>query len=285
MRTQFLMLIAAVFLGACATSQPVGNSAGQPRDAAGVLGRAELKPKVSRFVDQIAALEPAVRNTGLADVPATERRQLLPGWGDKVCPQVTGLPQPDGEFILGRVSEIARAAGVPLAGESCSPSLFIFVTAHAKELLNGMKEHSFALTFGPRAEPTVIDQFISMPRPVKVWYNINAGIAVDRAVLPFTFAFSRVTVIVDETRLRGVTRGQLADYIALVGLAEIRTGARLGDAPSILALFERAPQAAPAGMSDWDQAFLKALYSNAWSESWKYRQDELTLSMVSQIVP
>jgi len=72
--------------------------------------------------------------------------------------------------------------------------------------------------------------------------------------------FYRVFVIVDQTRLHGVTFGQLADYVAMVGLAKLKPGARLGDAPTILKLFNGAPRAAPPGMTDWDQAFLKSLY-------------------------
>ena len=220
-------------------------------------------------------------NTGLTDVPATEHG-LIPGWNDKVCPQVTGLPASEGEFILGRISQIARAAVVPMAGEHCSPNLFIFVTAGPTQLLRSMEKTSSAFTFGPHALPTVLDQFIATPRPVRAWYNIGVG----GAVMPFKFAFSRVTVIVDQTRLLGVSRGQLADYVALVGLTEVRPAAHLGDAPTILKLFAGMLQAAPAGLTDWDQAFLKSVYSTAtWPQAWKRRQDQLASSMVLQIVP
>jgi hypothetical protein len=132
-----------------------------------------------------------------------------------------------------------RAAGVPLAGEHCSPNLYILVTAQPRKLLKGMEENNAAVTFGPRALPTVLDQFIATPRPVRVWYNIGVG----GPPVPFKYAFTRVSVIVDQKRLHGVSSGQLADYIAMVGLAEIRPGPRLGDAPTILKLFAGAPQA------------------------------------------
>jgi hypothetical protein len=46
-----------------------------------------------------------------------------------------------------------------------------------------------------------------------------------------------------------------------VSLADIKPGAHLGDAQTILKLFDSEPQSAPDGLSDWDQSFLKALYA------------------------
>ena len=240
--------------------------------------RAELYPQVTNFLNEAAALEPVVLTPRL-EFPTVG---TLPGWRDKVCPTLSGLPGEDGRFVLARVVEIARAAGVRVAGEHCSPNLYIFVTPQPTELLKGM-DSSFDM-FGPRGSPHLLDQFIATPRPVRVWYNIyGAGPSVS-----FKFAFTRVVVIVDQTRLQGVSRSQLADYIAMVGLAEIKPDAHLTEAPTILRLFAGAPQAAPAGLTDLDQAFLKSLYLNSRSIPWKRefaQSDQLTLRMVSTIAP
>ena len=58
-----------------------------------------------------------------------------------------------------------------------------------------------------------------------------------------------------------MTVGQFADYVAMVGLAQLKPSDSLADAPTILKLFNGSPQAAPAGMTDWDRAYLKALYT------------------------
>jgi hypothetical protein len=199
-----------------------------------------------------------------------------------VCPLVSGLPQPEGEFILERVSEIARAAGVPLAGERCRANLYILVTGQPKELLSGMAQRNRQFTFSS-AGPFAVDEFIATPRAVRVWYDtqvmdhwglspIDAHAGVEdvpvvptltsRLVPAVNYAISREFVIVDSTRLRGVSRGQLADYIAMVGLGKLRSGAHEEDGHSILQLFDRTPAAAPAGLTDSDQAQLKALYVN-----------------------
>jgi hypothetical protein len=71
----------------------------------------------------------------------------------------------------------------------------------------------------------------------------------------------QVFVIVDERRLHEVSRGQFADYVAMVALARIKPEANLRDAETILKLFEPGPQGAPAGMSGWDLAYLRTLYA------------------------
>jgi hypothetical protein len=82
-----------------------------------------------------------------------------------------------------------------------------------------------------------------------------------------------VIVILDTRRARGLNFGQLSDYIGMVGLTEVRQDADLGSVPSILRLFGPASSAAPAGLSAWDQAYLKALYSSDQS-------DRLQLSVI-----
>ena len=95
--------------------------------------------------------------------------------------------------------------------------------------------------------------------------------------------FSRVFVVVDRTQLHGVTFGQLAAYVAMVGLARLKPDARLGDAPTILTLFSGEPQVAPRGLTDWDQAFLKSLYATAPLA--KGQSGQIAREMVREIAP
>jgi len=260
--------------------------------------RAELEPKIQSFV------------FGIATQTAEEG---LARWKTPVCPLVTGLPELEGEFMLARISEIARAAQAPLAGENCRPNLYVLVTGHPKELLEGWEKRNWMLYFGADAYPLAIDEFIDTPRPVRAWYTVpvwNAsgvtggagyqsagslggtenvagevsGMAQESQLLvSVDYLFSRVFVIVDEKRLQGVARGQLADYVAMVGLAQIRPEARLNDAQTILRLFTDGPKTAPAGLTAWDQAYLKALYATA--ESYTNPRYRLAHRIVSELVP
>jgi hypothetical protein len=257
--------------------------------------RAKLWPKVTSFVY-------AVGTEGSA----------LARWHARICPLVSGLSQQEGEFILERVSEIARSAGAPLADESCKPNLFILVHPRPKELLEAMEKLKYRATFGGAA-PSAVEAFIATPRPVRVWYaypfvtpgadfgttgggsfNVQGGGTVDNpgGGSPAAPAgggseggsFWRIYIIVDSRQLHGVTLGQLADYLGMVGLAKFESTAHLGDAPTILKLFSGSPDAAPARMSEWDQAFLKALYG---TEPQPFVQPRalLSLHMVREIVP
>ena len=100
------------------------------------------------------------------DATATPRWSAAP-----VCPLVSGLSREEGEFILARVSEIARGAGAPLAGEDCSPNLYILVTSDPQNLLREMEKRNRAFTFGADASRGAVDAFISTPHAVRVWYD------------------------------------------------------------------------------------------------------------------
>jgi hypothetical protein len=263
-----------------ATDQPVSTdgsaSATEKLQEVTVMAqREQLAKAVTTFVDKI---------TG----PHFEGG--LTRWGRPVCPLVSGLPQDEGEFVLERISDIARAAGIPLAGEKCDPNLYILVSKQPQELLRAMGKRNVWFTFGFAAHPSVIDEFISKIGPVRVLYRdfptapcLHPPCEVPNVSVPqvgpitmsgdswsfdahgpkysFVWYVFRGFVIVDASQVKGATRGQFADYVALVSLAQLKLSDGLEDAPTILKLFNGTPQAAPDGMTDWDRAFLRALYT------------------------
>jgi hypothetical protein len=281
--------------------------------------RIDLEKRISKFVNQIAATE----NSG----------EGLARWGaPPACPLVSGLPQKDGEFILERISDIGRSAGVPLGDEHCRPNLYILVTSQPEDLLRGMEKRNRAYTFGvdssfypPTETPaSVVDEFIKSALPVRVWHNITekdawgqplaycqaplilpqcseagrnqpecdptlryrCGRAIaggSHLVFNAMWTLSRVFVIVDQKRLHEVTLGQLADYIAMSSFAKLKSGAHLEDGTTILTLFNGAPKAAPAGMTTWDQTFLKSLY--ATEQKSMLQRSQIAHQMVHEISP
>ncbi len=279
--------------------------------------RAKLEPAVRAFVDEVSTMQQGAGDSHWGG-------EGLARWSTPVCPSVTGLPTQQEEFILGRISDIGRAAGVPMAGEHCRPNLFLFLTGEPQQLLKAMAGRNRAVTFG-RASPLAIDHFIATLRPVRVWYNShpvnpdsttaaggfpNSSFVTDSsgsgagalaetpgsgapmtsdwerashltATLVWTFAY--VYVIVDQGQTHAVTLGQLADYVGMVGLAELKSTARVGDAPTILKLFGGAPQEAPTGMTEWDRAYLKSLY--ATEQRSKVQRDLIARGMLREIVP
>jgi hypothetical protein len=257
--------------------------------------RADLAPQVLSFVDQIAAPE-------YEEGPAR--------WKNRICPLVFGLPKAEGEFMLARLSVIARAAAIPLAGEDCHrPNLYIAVTSDPIAFLHIQDKRRSIELFGA-ATPRVVDSFIDTPRPVRIWYNTNmvspdginigggdpvtshggptahataTGSEASRLKRNVVSSFATVLIVVDQTRLKGVSRGQLADYVGMVAFAKLKPDLHGVKAPSILGLFDGAPQSAPASMTDWDGAFLKSLYETD-PES-RLQRSQIAVNMIQEMVP
>ncbi len=304
--SRLLMVFAALAAlgsvnGEAASAEPAaksdGSSAADPLQEVTVTAQREkLEKRITAFVNTI---------TG----PLFEGG--LPLWGRPVCTVVSGLEREQVEFVVGRVSDIARTGGVPLAGKQCLPNLYILVNSRPQELLRTMAKRNFGFTFGTSVEPmdgtpivpshVTIDEFISKPGPVRVLYRdaptaaygVRPIVKVAK-VGPITYSGDtwagnsgwyvfRVFVIIDASQLQGVTLGQLADYAALVGLAEIKPADSLADAPTILQLFN-GTTAAPAGMTDWDRAFLRSLYSTPPHKPAQQRW-HVAQAMTNEIVP
>jgi hypothetical protein len=323
-RASIPLLIAAIGLvafeaadGLAAAEQPPAAPAAESADHRPevVITGHDLERKVTTFVNQVTDVQLGDPNHGLAR------------WMDPVCPLVSGLPQEQGEYILGRVTDIAQAAGVPLAGRHCHANLFILLSNHPQPFLRDMEKRHPAEVFGG-AEPSVVEDFIATPRPVRTWYNTvektsdglpmlamsfpgvsqskviavqggtvstavrpamsdsqttNAWSEASHLTLNVVRAFNKVFVIIDPTRFKGVSLGQLADYAAMTGLAQVKADARVGDAPTILTLFDKAPGAASPGLTDWDRAFLKSVYKTEQRSI--LQRNEIARDMVSSMGP
>jgi len=82
--------------------------------------------------------------------------------------------------------------------------------------------------------------------------------------------------------MQGLNVGQLADYIGMVGLAEVNQDAQVGPVPTILRLFRDNPEP-PQALSAWDQAFLASLYGA--EQASVLEESRMKRSMVSTLAP
>lgn len=269
-------------LAAQSAARPTGAGSPEtapPLDAVTIQAirkRQALRRRVDHFVASVAAR------------PADE---ALYRWNTPVCPLVAGLTKPAGEFILGRISQAAAEARAPLAGKVCRPNLYVVATASPDLLIKrwwARDARLFNVFYGHTRGIAPVGQFIHSTRPIRAWYNTglscSAGIPFGRGVPPavpdlpicigavdtplvHASTWSNITsaiVVVDLRRVKHVTIEQLADYIALVGLADVRPEADPSPETSILQLFgDREP---PRGLSLWDRALLYSLYNTSqWS--------------------
>ncbi len=236
--------------------------------------REKVAQQVSQFVSAIAV----------------ERSdQSLANWQREapICPLVAGLPRQDGEYMLTRLSKIAASAGAPLAPQHCKPNLFVVVTSEPNALLKAWNKRDVNLfDNGDDHGFTETRKFLDAKLPIRAWYNVEIynddgtplnyldtapGLGLQGArknvharATHITFNDIRnlwsVIVLIDASRAKGVSYGQLAGYIAMVGLAEIKIDPTVSSTPSILQLFSDVAKPAPVELTEWDKAFLKGLY-------------------------
>ncbi|HTT00502.1 MAG TPA: hypothetical protein VMG11_00325 [Steroidobacteraceae bacterium] len=234
----------------------------------------------------------------VSSITMPSEEESLARWQPPICPLVAGLPRDKGEFILARLSEVARNARAPLAPPSCKPNFLVVVTADPELLLRKWWARDPVL-FNRARGLGRIKHFMHSNRAVRVWYNANAGCGDrplqiadvggmtypscvngglhSRLMWETVRGIESVIMVVDIRRTKDLNIGQLADYIAMVGLAEVRDDADPGPVPTILHLFSDAHTAQPTGLSSWDQSFLNALYTTPQSSVMQLAEIKLRL--------
>ena len=217
-------------------------------------------------------------------------------WNHAMCPLVAGLSRAEGEFILRRVSDIARSVHAPLGKEDCNPNFLVIVARNPSGFLELLWKRK-PLMFDTHYGIAPVKRFIETSRPIRVWYDFYVQPSDQSVVFPSEFSsllkeseehgktgvlypiythpeskgahlsfpavrdFAATIIVVDLNQVSTLNVGQLADYIGLLGLAQINLDTDLGPAPSILNLFHATATSHPSELTPWDRALLFALYS------------------------
>jgi hypothetical protein len=243
-----------------------------------VSGR-RLQDMISDFVNEVA--EP-VRYRGLAR------------WESPICVGVSNMRTDAAEYIADRVSTVAADLGLQPGAPGCAPNLLIVAAADGGALAEALVKTSpraFRMGGGGMDRgAAALRDFVNTPRPVR-WWQMSApvdkqtGEIVTR--LPSSCDFGcnspsssapqirmtsasrlnsqivdriiRTVVIVDLAEVEGLNVNQLADYVAMVSLAQINPDADTTSYSSILNVFGAQPEALQ--LTDWDTAYLAGLYS------------------------
>ena len=231
-------------------------------------------------------LAPAINNFISTATGASVLSQDHPlgRWNMAICPAVAGLPREEGQRLFDRLVDTLTSLGRPLGTTGCRLNFFVIVSAHPEAELKALWNEAVQM-FGEAQEA---QKFIETPRPVRIWYNASlvdaeGGRGIDpigKGALPAwalgtrTFRISdvprqdfdtvteitSVIAVVDYARVVGLDWHQVADYIAMAGLTEIKLDADVGKVPTILRLFTAPEGERPQRITDWDKAFVKELY-------------------------
>lgn len=241
-------------------------------------------PELQRQVDQFVTAE-------VFQLPG----EPIMRWDTPVCPFVQGLPVQFNDFVQGRIAQLAASAHVAVAGKECEPNLYVFATPNPDRLVAMLLQQKPRM-FASRSGMGGGANFVHSQRPVRVWYDTESHCRHVTASLPLspkgpgpgsriddmsdnicsdadtrlsyaaTNSISFAYVVVDMNRVKEITTRQLADYVAMIGLAHLRPDADAGAAPTILRLFQDPKHPLP-GASAWDQALLHSLYTTEQSSA------------------
>jgi len=232
--------------------------------------RGQLRAEINQFVQ--------------ATIVSPDSADSLLRWDSPVCPLVAGLTREQGEFVLGRLSAIARDANVPLAGEHCAANLFVIVAPNPSRFLSLWWDHDWGM-FNTDHGIGGVKHFIEADSPVRVWYNyiVSAGGGSwSRLKYVNVRAIASVIMVIDAQKLAKLNFGQLADYVSMRSLAEIKPDTDAGGAPSILRLFSEQDRSPPQGLTAWDQALLHAVYSTNQKD--RMQLSEIETATFNQLV-
>ncbi|MBC8117317.1 MAG: hypothetical protein H7062_23215 [Candidatus Saccharimonas sp.] len=276
------LALAAVLLGS-----PVQDPPQQP---------AQIDPDAPVALEDVEVtgrpLDAMIRNF-VNEVAAPNRARGLARWEDQVCVGVANLRNEQAQYIADRLSTVAEDIGLTPGRPGCTPNIMIIASDDASGLARQLVEEKGrafrAGGSGMDRGGSALRAFQASDAPVRWWQvslptdsetgNIavripgecrNACVDVeDMAPHISVFAASRIStqivdnlfrtfVIIDVDQVSAVSLVQLADYIAMVSLAQIDPEANTQQYSSILNVFDD-PEYTQT-LTDWDQAYLKGLY-------------------------
>ena len=231
--------------------------------------------------------------TFLDDVSVPDRNLRVARFQKSVCVGAVNLRAETAQYLVDRISQIGLDIGLEPGEPGCSPNVIVIAAADAAELAQGMVKAK-PRTFNPggtgmNRTRAALERFQNTDAPIRWWHvsipvdNHTGQIAVRLSGedAPYTTGsvsrlrteirndISRAIIILDFDKLEGMNFTQIADFAAMVAFSQVDLDADFSGYDSILSLtsdrqFE--------GISDWDMAYLKALYSAELNQISKNQQ-------------
>jgi hypothetical protein len=253
-------------------------------------------------------------NNFLKEVAAPARGRGYARWHRQVCIGVDNLEKTAAQYVVDRISSLALDVGLKPGGPGCRPQVNIVFATDARQLSTDMVKteprifRPFAGFAGADLGLEALDEFANSDKPVR-WWHVSMPVDARTGALAIEVPESRlcgqqfcpptvnvagpsfihngtvdelryVIIVVDVTKLPGTTWQQIADYLAVVSLAQIDPRADPSAFDSILNLFSN--PAAYSGLTDWDRSYIHALYSIDQERISSAQQDEIVSRMAKR---
>ena len=230
------------------------------------------------------SLENLVRNF-VSEVAAPNEGRGLARWDRRLCVGVVNLRRDTAEYIADRISTVAEDLGIEAGNPGCQPNVLVVATDDPKTLARTLVEQR------PRAfrrggsgmdqGRSALREFIEADKPVR-WWQVSAPIEAETGGLAVSIPgieappririrggsrlrsqmvdyFIKNLIIVDMNRVSQLSIPQLADYLAMISMAQIDPDADTSVYLSILNVLND-PQRY-LSLTEWDQAYLSGVYA------------------------
>lgn len=233
-----------------------------------VQGRS-TRQAAQQFVDRVAV------------APAGAR---LGRWNAPICVSVANMKAPYGQMLADRIGDVARDLGVRVGEPGCSANVLVIATDNGAQTATALVE-GWRLRFRPPIDNTnmglaALQRFKTSAAPVR-WWHISLPVSADTGELaarvagsepptitsrnpgrlrsPLRYDLTSATVVIDMAKTDGVALPALMDYVTMVVLAQVDPRSDYSDQPTVLNLFN--DPANTTGLTDWDRAYLQAMYT------------------------
>lgn len=202
---------------------------------------------------------------------------------ETVCPAAIGLTPRQNEIVAARLRTVAKAVGLKVGEEGCKPNVSVIVAQDRDAMVRDIRS-KWTDPLGDRVKvpnqpgPAValhVEGLLDadgIPAGVKQdegdgrsgFYTVELGQTSSRLRPASRPHFLGSILVVEPVALDGLTTVQLADYAAMRLLARTDPSRLDKSASTILTLLD-APMnsAVPVTLTQWDFAFLKALYGSS----------------------
>lgn len=278
MKYAAILVVLSVAGASAQPAPPVANTAAP--ETVTVTGTRILPAKtVDRFVKTYA-------------VPALFLGKLG-RWDDRICPKVSGLTPKVNAFIEQRVKEVAQMARVQVDSRvPCRSNVEIVFTPTPQAFMDDIRTHMPDMLGDHNQSPSQAEAMATMTRPIQAYYETeiedylgnkhpdapyidcvqehpaNPAAFCNIAYMSSIFGdgeksnFINVLIVADTNKVGGITIRPLADYVAMLALAQTQLSDDCQALPTVANLLAAGCDAAnkAAGLTDVDLAYLKALY-------------------------
>jgi hypothetical protein len=239
------------------------------------------------------------------------------------CPKVVGLASGYVPHVIEKVRVAGQAAGLADPKPQCRPNLTIIFSEDADAQMTLLRKRSSRLFNGSYREKE--RELFGSGRPIRWWYSLDMSDASGSPVGSDMSAQAAVAggnggsggvpgfdgirtqnarttslietnikvdligtfVVIDVTKANGYPLDAVASYAAMVSFAQINGKQDFAGFPSVLSLFadDTDKARAPTELTDWDKAYLHALYTTPSNrEAWVQRS-RIAGKMSQQINP